>query len=61
MIKNPCDPKCAERSAVCHAECEKYKAYRAALDKQSGKIYKKKRMTIITDEITWNQNKKRKR
>ena len=26
-MKNPCDPKCPERSATCHAKCGKYAEY----------------------------------
>lgn len=27
-MKNPCHPQCEERSALCHAECPKYAAWR---------------------------------
>ena len=29
VLKSPCDPKCPERSATCHAECKKWKEYEA--------------------------------
>lgn len=28
----PCQPSCKDRSATCHAKCEKYMAYRKKLD-----------------------------
>ena len=37
---NPCKSDCPDRRVGCHAECEKYKAYRADREK----LYKK-RMT----------------
>lgn len=34
MIAIPCAPYCPDRSAECHATCDKYKAYRAEMDAQ---------------------------
>ena len=39
--KSPCDPKCPERSAECHASCPKYAKYRKHMDEKAEEKYKK--------------------
>lgn len=37
--KPPCGKECPERDAGCHARCEKYAEFRAALDAERPAVY----------------------
>ena len=39
--KSPCDPGCSERSAECHAHCQRYAKYRKRMDEKAEEKFKK--------------------
>lgn len=42
---------CADRRAKCHAECQKYKAYRAALDAEAARKDKLKGVADACEQL----------
>ena len=57
MVKQPCDMHYPERSAECHAICEKWKAYEQARNAEYERVAQVKKQVYDLNEI----EKKRKR
>lgn len=45
---NPCDPKCPERSATCHAECPRYAAFAEKCERERNERSREKYFSEAT-------------
>ena len=59
MYKKPiCEPRCPERKAGCHAECEKFKKWRAGVDEDKKQRFAAKKLEKVIEDIR-SANKER--
>lgn len=55
-VPSPCDKACPGRNSTCHAECEKYLAWRARRNKLLEKQKQDKELDAVFSEMArkWN-------
>ena len=59
--RNPCDRNCKERSAECHAECEKYAIYRKEMDEYGAYTGEQRRKAFVPrrEYAPWEAKRRR--
>lgn len=55
----PCDRDCPNRSARCHAQCEKYLTWKAKTDKLRDEVIRQKGIEIGLSEVERKKVRKR--
>lgn len=58
MVQTCCPPDCSDRSATCHATCEKQKSYWKGKEKEYQEKAEQRKINEITDKAVKESYKK---